>query len=141
MERMTRWMKVLVITTVTLQCRLDVSGQVAWRKAQSWKLYNAGDSSFVISLDSLKGRKYYQLSTDSMKSFLDPVTIVSSDIQPNWMGAYLITCIVDSETRKVLISYYGGFFYDEKSRRYYQIPASKKDDWRNYLDACLISIQ
>lgn len=136
-----KWIEVLVIIILTVRVYSDAQGQVVWKKAQSWKIYNGGDSSFVVSLDSLKTHKYYQLNADSMKYFLDSVTLLPSIVRPAWMGAYLTTCIVEGETRKVLISYYAGFFYDERDKRYYQIPLSKKGDWRNYLDACLISIQ
>ena len=140
MERM-KWIKALVTMVLIAQSQPGVYGQVVWKKAQNWKVYNVGDLSFAISLDSLKGKKYRQLNTDSMKYFLDSVTLLPNNIQPGWMGVYLTSCVIEGEIRKVLISYYAGFFYDEKSRRYYQLPASKKDDWRNYLDACLISIQ
>jgi hypothetical protein len=140
MERM-KWVKILVTVIFTVRAYTDAQGQVLWMKAQNWKIYNGGDSSFAISIDSLKGEKYHQLNADSMRYFLDSVTLLPNNIQPGWMGVYLTTCVIEGEIRKVLISYYAGFFYDEKSRRYYQIPASKKDDWRNYLDACLISIQ
>jgi len=140
MEKM-KWLKIFVAVIFTILAHFGAQGQVIWKKAHSWKLYNTGDSSFVISLDSLNGHKYYQLNPDSMMYFLDSVTLLPNDIQPAWMGVYLTTCVIDGEIRKVLISYYAGFFYDDKSRRYYQLASSKKNDWRNYLDACLISIQ
>ena len=136
-----KWNKVLAIIILIIHGNTDVRAQVQWNSAQNWKLYNGGDSSFVLSLEAIKGHRYYQLSPDSMKYFLDSVTLLPSDVQPAWMGVYLTSCVIEGEIRKVLISYYAGFFYDEKSRRYYQIPPSKKAVWRSYLEGCLTSIQ
>jgi len=140
MQKM-KWIEVLAVIILSVDVHTNVRGQVLWKNAQSWKLYDEGDSSFSLSVDSLKGLRYYQLNTDSMKCFLDSVTLLPNDVQPASMGAYLTTCTFEGATRKVLISYYAGFFYDENTKRYYQISSLKRADWRNYLDACLTSVQ
>jgi hypothetical protein len=49
------------------------------------------------------------------------------------MGGYIATCKLDGSLRKVELSNYGGFFYDEKTKVYYQIPAAKSEDWLSYI--------
>lgn len=50
------------------------------------------------------------------------------------MGA-IVTSFEDEtkQLRKVLISTFGGFLYDEKTKRYYEIPGDSRDHWINYL--------
>lgn len=49
------------------------------------------------------------------------------------MGGYLATYNLGGALRKVDISSYGGYFYDEKTGTYYQMPIEKIDAWLEFL--------
>ncbi|GGB01557.1 hypothetical protein GCM10011511_26090 [Puia dinghuensis] len=50
------------------------------------------------------------------------------------MGAYLSSYETeDGKEKKVEISDYGGFFYDEASELYYVIPRSISNEWMDYI--------
>lgn len=56
------------------------------------------------------------------------------------MGAYVTSCIVDHKMRKIDISSYGGFFYDETDKKYYGIQQQMQKEWLDYLAACAGSV-
>ena len=71
--------------------------------------------SFGYSVDTLKVFKYRKLNDDSMSVFLKSATPLKEGASPVWMGHYVATCTFqDKEERKVILSVYGGFFYDPK---------------------------
>ena len=52
------------------------------------------------------------------------------------MGYYVASCRLPNDTLiKVEISQYGGFFYAEKEKKYYQLTDGLKDSWLAYLTA------
>jgi hypothetical protein len=123
---------ILLLCTINGDC---FSQNLYWHKTENWKLYDVHDQkAFLYSLDTLRNFKSIGLDKDKMQMFLQNVTIIQKDNEPVWMGFYLATCkLQDGTTVKIDISMYGGFFYDEKSRTYYQLPSNLKDDWFNYL--------
>jgi hypothetical protein len=51
-----------------------------------------------------------------------------------WMGCYLVSYeMPDHNVRKVIISHYGGFFYDPYEHTFYQIQDAQQKDWLEYL--------
>jgi len=141
MERVNQIRRILGLVFVILGLYLRGDAQIIWEKAETWKLYNVGDRGLAVPWDSLGRCKSYELNVDSMRYFLDSASVLSRDIQPVWMGAFIATCTLSGESRKVDISYYAGFFYDEKSKCYYQIAKAKRNSWLNYLNSSLIAIQ
>jgi hypothetical protein len=73
--------------------------------------------------------------------FLAGRRTIPAEKAPVWMGAYTATCILDNKKRKVDISVYAGFFYDELEKKYYQIPSDIQQDWLNYLSDFAASLQ
>ena len=68
-----------------------------------------------------------------MAVFMGSAQALHPEAPMPWMGGYIATCKLDGTIRKVELSNYGGFFYDEKTRVYYQIPAIKSEDWLSYI--------
>jgi hypothetical protein len=115
--------------------------QVNWQQASNWRLYRVtGNAIFSISVDSLSRLKSYPLRTDSMAGLLDSVGQLPADVKPAWMGGKVATCICNGKTRKILISDYAGYFYDQLSGTYFQLSPQKKDEWMDYINSCVLRL-
>jgi hypothetical protein len=106
-----------------------------WAKSRDWKLYDIHtDKAFAYSSDTLQNFKSIELPQDSMQTFLKGLTEISKDDSPVWMGFYVASCkLQDGVLRKIDISVYGSFFYDEKSKTIFQLQKLFMDDWRDYM--------
>ena|SRR5580692_57866 len=126
----------LLLTNVALCQSVD------WKSANHWQLYSIhSHGALNYSLDSLKKFKNVDLNSDSMQSFLRNAEPLPDENTPLWMGYYLTTCQFGNATiRKVIISSYGGFFYDETSKKYYEIPIDIRTQWLNYISEKYTSI-
>jgi len=114
---------------------------INWQQTSHWRLYKIkGSVQFSISADSLFLFKNYQLRSDSMSYFLHSTDPFPADARPTWMGGVVATCLYDGKIRKILISSYGGFFYDQTSGTFFQLPAQMKDDWLQYINSCLSAL-
>ena len=113
-----------------------------WQKATAWTLYDLqGKKPWKIPFDSLGSFSHKSLNSDSMQFFLAKTTTIPLEKAPVWMGAYAATCVLDNKKRKIDISVYAGFFYDEVEKQYYQIPSDIQQDWLNYLSDVAASLQ
>jgi hypothetical protein len=118
----------LLISVMTSSC------QVHWGNASNWTLYGySGSGMFKLSVDSLHSLDTINLNQDSVTSYLSGAMILHSKEPVLWMGGYLATCNLDGSIRKVEFTNYGNFFYDEKTKDYYQVPADKAEIWLSYL--------
>ena len=102
-----------------------------WKAMSDWKLYqeNKFNVVFRIPADSLASLPSGPLSSDSMRTFLMDAEKIEG-VNPQWMGCYLATCKDrQGHIYKVVISHYGGFFYDPMGKTYYQVPAAMSRDW------------
>ena len=133
-------MKTLLILSLLISV-LTSSCQVHWDKTTDWKLYRyQGNDLFSISLDSLHSFQNIPLAQDSMNNYLSGVAIKHPKAATHWMGGYIATCQSDVGLRKVVLSNYGGFFYDQKAGAYYQLPTEKIDDWLSFLQTSYITM-
>lgn len=124
----------LIILSLFLLSSEAFSQETDWQKATTWTLYDIkGKSIWKMSLDSLPMFPHKSLNGDSMQFFLAKTVTIPLQKAPVWMGAYPATCMLDHKKRKIDISTYGGFFYDELGKQFYQIPLSVQKDWLNYL--------
>jgi hypothetical protein len=131
-------MKYIIIATLIsnlLFFRESHSQGINWAESKNWRLYNILDNSaFGYPLDSLVNYSSRLLNKDSMQTFLSNVSIISIEKTPLWMGFYVASCELKNGTsRKIEISTYGGFFYDELEKKYYQLPLEIRKDWLDYL--------
>lgn len=133
-------MKILLISSLLISV-LTSSCQVHWDKTSEWKLYRyQGNELFSISLDSLHSLQKIPLSQDSINNYLSQVTIKHPKAATHWMGGYIATCQSNGGLRKVVLSNYGGFFYDQKANAYYQLPTEKIDDWLSFLQTSYLTM-
>lgn len=68
-----------------------------------------------------------------MQLFLAGLTEMTAGGPHVWMGAYIATYEFNGRLHKVEISHYGGILYDEPTKRHYQIPENKIQDWLAFI--------
>lgn len=130
----------IVLTSMTF---LNTRSQVIWKETKDWQIYNVNSRSMIkISLDSLGKLKSYRLNPDTVLSFFNSASKIPKDSTPlAWMGGVLATCTYQGKTRKVQISSYGGWFFDQETKSYFEIPKDQAVEWYSYVSSCLVSIQ
>jgi hypothetical protein len=111
-----------------------------WNSSNNWRLYKTNNlDGSSLSLDSLKHISNLPLNEDSIHFFL----VKSKSIQVNnvaWMGYYTTTCdFPGNRHEKILISAYGGFFYDQSTGKYYELPIEIRKDWLEYFNNSYIA--
>jgi len=105
-----------------------------WSDKSEWTLYDTKGAKFYnIKVDTLHQLPHCKLDNDTMKSFLNQATVLPSNKIPAWMGAYVVSYTYQHKTRKIDISTYSGFFYDESLQTFFQIDAEKQKRWHDYL--------
>src|ERR1700726_1670668 len=128
-------MKISYLFLILLSTGSCYSQDIEWQNTDSWKLYDIHDKkAFRYSPDTLQSFKSIVLDKNKMQAFLNNVTVIPKEDEPVWMGFYIATCKLKDGSKEVIyISMYGDFFYDIKTKTYYQLPSNLKDDWFNYL--------
>lgn len=126
-------MKTIMIILL-LSCSLLGSCQVRWDRASDWKLYEyQGHRIFKLPIDSLKLYRSMSMDQDLMAYYVHSATLLNTKASLVWMGGYIATCNMNGNLRKVELSRYGGYFYDEKTGEYYQLPSEKIDPWLSFI--------
>jgi hypothetical protein len=131
----------ICITTSLLLLAMAASCQLHWEKTTNWTLYRyQGHGLFKIPLDSLNKYDNFPMNQDSMAAFLDSVKTLHPEGPVAWMGGYIAPCKLDGVIRKVDLSTYGGFFYDEITKTFYELPLEKRQGWLSYIQQCYLSL-
>src|ERR1700681_881846 len=128
-------MKTLISILVLISIQNSLTQEIHWDKTKNWKLYDIhDDNAFQYSLDTLKHFKCLKLDDSTMHNYLKQAVTWPKEKKSLWMGLYVTTCEIENgKTRKIDISVYGGFFFDEKEKTYYALPTAIKDDWLQYI--------
>ena len=128
--------KLLSFLALILICTAARTQPVDWQKTRHWMIYNYFNfKALSLPFDSIKGYKTVSLDDDYLRGMLagaDTMRGVTKNIM--WMGLFTLSYQLDNETRKVEVSQYGGFFYDDKSKRYYQVDKEVQDEWLSYFE-------
>jgi hypothetical protein len=120
---------------------LNTVAQIEWSKASHWKIYKIPESIiFKVRLDSLSQLNSRPLFQDSVVSYMGTSRLLPDSINPVWMGGWVATYEYSGQVHKIQISAYGGFFYDQSSGRYYEIPIGLRDEWMTYVNQLLSSM-
>jgi len=109
--------------------------KIEWNNTYNWKMYDVHDfDAFNYAVTQLDTLKVVLLNTDTMRYFLNSAEVWPEDKTSVWMGLYLASFqIPGAQIRKVEISVYGGFLYDELEHTYYQVKENMRRDWLAYL--------
>lgn len=135
-------MKFVTSVALVIMSMHSVSAQIHWSETKDWKLYKAKTSIlFKSTPDSLALMNAYPLNRDSIIAFLNESTILPKETPAAaWMGGFAATFKYDGKLRKLLISSYGGYVFDSESKRYYQLPSERKNEWFEYINCCASSL-
>jgi hypothetical protein len=126
-------MKALATIIILILLSL-AAAEVPWNRASDWQLYQIqGHGVFNYSIDTLKSFRSIPLDADSMKSYLTNAQIMKHDGSVAWMGGYVASYKLEGVIRKIEISNYGGFLYDESTKTFYQVKEGKVATWSAYL--------
>jgi hypothetical protein len=109
---------------------------IDWQQTHGWKIYVLRDKKGMrTAVDSLKYFRSITLDDDSVKYFLVDAKEIARSDEPVWMGANILSDVDSSGLfRKIDASVYGGFFYDEQSKKYFQLSGELKEVWMRYLN-------
>lgn len=116
--------------------------KIHWQKAGHWKLYNIPTrTGFRVSVDSLNQYVNIELDSAKMAYFLKTATPLPN-AQYAWIGAYVTSCNFSKPTiHKVLISTYAGMFFDESSKKYFQVARELRAEWLEFLNQAMMKIR
>lgn len=126
----------ILLFWILLSSTTLVAQENNWTKATNWKIYDINKRmAFQYPLDSLFKLKFIKLDDKRVSSFLANAYALDNEKGYVWMNLYVATCELDSSNfRKVIFSNYGGFFYDEKTKRYFELPENIRREWLDYLN-------
>lgn len=127
-------MKLIPFICYFIMSNASFAQSALFEKTKHWKIYDISEGNlFRYGVDTLKSFQYEPLDEDSIHFYLNGISELSSNEPPLWMGLNIASYEFNGMQHKVDISQYGGFFFDESSKRYYQIASDKKVDWNAYI--------
>jgi hypothetical protein len=133
---------IIIILFLTVSHFCSFAQQTAWRKTANWTIYDIqGRNGWQVPIDSLRFFRHKSLNPDSMQRFLAHTNLIIMEEAPVWMGAHFASCILNNKMHKLEISTYGGFFYDETDKKYYELSVDLRNDWLGYLAESGASLQ
>lgn len=126
----------LLILLILVGIEVCYGQEENWKNSKNWKLYNIiNKAGFTYTLDTLVSFQSTDLSNQTMHTFMNDISEWPKEKYSLWMGLYIATCeLEDGKPRKIIISNYGGFFYDQLTKRYYELPTELKDQWLEFLN-------
>jgi hypothetical protein len=133
-------MKVCLIVSLQFVA-LCSCGQVQWNQSSDWTIYQSqAHDLFKVPIDSLNSLDTLRLDKDTVESYLSSIELIHPKAAVAWMGGYIATCKIDGIRRKIELSNYGGFFYDEKTNAFYRVQKDKIDAWVDYLQNSYLTL-
>ena len=124
-----------LILIIILACCLEMQGQeIKWLESKDWKFYNVkGDKGLRLSIDSLVRYPFISINPDTLSGYIKQLDIWPMGKRSVWMGAYYASFNLEGVLHKLDISVYGGFVYDEVTKRFYQLPNYLRNEWMEWL--------
>ena len=115
-----------------------------WQNSSHWKMYDITTTRTKrFHRDSLPYYRALELKNDSMRSYLTQIRGIppNESVGTAWMGDYWLTCNIDSTTKVLRVSRYGGFFVDFGTGLYYELPEDQHRSWQRYLNDRYIAVR
>lgn len=128
-------MKVAFIIISLIGFANGIYQEFDWAKTANWKIYDPqGHKTLGLSVDTI-ARFHSKLMGDKMVlDFLMASKELPNTYSTTWMGNFVCTYELNGFLRKVDISMYGGFFYDEYLKKYFEIPMDLRGSWYDMLN-------
>lgn len=105
---------------------------------RDWRIYDSGRlgtaKTYTYPVDSLTSLRNAQLDQDSLSLYLTHATVWVVKQPVYWQGSILCSAIGSAgDVHKILVSYYGGFFFDATEQIYYIVSEDVKQAWTNFI--------
>ncbi|MEP7372314.1 MAG: hypothetical protein ABI675_02925 [Chitinophagaceae bacterium] len=129
-------MKQVIIFILIIQTSLPGRTQeIDWATTHNWKIYALNNKeAYYYSADTLMNFKSVRMNDSAVISFLSNSVVWPSGKSGTWMGVYIASYEnADKQFRKVVLSSYGGFLFESKSRRYYELPRNLRQSWNDFI--------
>jgi hypothetical protein len=135
-------MKIVILILLILHLQLGFGQSVNWSQTKDWVIYDIhDDNAFNYSLDTLHHFKSNLLGDSIIHRYLKDGVAWPIDKSSLWMGLYVTTCqFEDGTIHKIDISVYGGFFFEEQSKSYYEVSSESRKQWLHYFHDCLAKL-
>jgi hypothetical protein len=133
-------MKRGIVIIMFIFSAVAASAQVVnWKTTKNWKLYKLNSRmAFSYPVDTLCNFESVNLNDDTIRNFLSTASVWPKEKKTVWMGLFVATYETEkNELRKVNISNYAGFFFDETTNKYYEVTEGVRNEWMNYLNDAL----
>jgi hypothetical protein len=126
----------IVIILFIFSGTVAAAQEINWKNTKNWKLYKLNSrAAFSYPVDTLLHFKNISLNDDTIRGFLSSASIWPKEKKTVWMGLLIATYETeDNRLRKINISNYAGFFFDDATGKYYELPERVRDKWMNYLN-------
>jgi hypothetical protein len=126
----------IAITLFIFSCVFATAQEINWKNTKNWKLYKLNSrAAFSYPADTLHHFESVNLNDDTIRDFLCTASIWPKEKKTVWMGLLIATYETENnQLRKINISNYGGFFFDDFTGKYYELPERVRDQWMNYLN-------
>ncbi|MCI1267826.1 MAG: hypothetical protein LKG19_14720 [Saprospiraceae bacterium] len=111
--------------------------ELDWTQLTSFKIYDfktfPQDKDLRTCSDSdIQQMKYIETNLDQAKNVLSK-SIPLGETSYLWKGHHFTTATFsDGLTRSILVSYYGGFFMDLTTNKYYKFQGDTRTEWENF---------
>jgi hypothetical protein len=124
-------MKSIVILTISyLFLNFHIQAQNPLLQTKDWTIYKIqGHGLFAYSVNTLKNFSSYHLQDDSVKFHLNNAAELSPKGPVVWMGGYVVSYVQEGQLQKAEVSNHGGYIYDEKTGKYFEIPTELRPAW------------
>lgn len=127
---------------VFLVFNLRLKAQNQWMETKDWTIYKIhGHGIFGYPPDTLKNFPSYRLQPDSLNTFLKSISELPTKSPVTWMGGYVVSYVQGKELRKAEVSAYGGFFYDDKTGKTFELPEELRSDWLAFFRTAYLQLQ
>jgi len=110
----------------------------------NWRLYNTFPRIVnYLAVDSLHCFPSASLDSETLNGFLKKATLVPKEktVGVAWMSWYWVSYELNHSLFILKISNYGGFFLDQNSGTYYQVPVEERKDWLSYFSGQAVILE
>lgn len=127
--------RLIVLMAFFLTTLIGRGQAIDWSTTRNWKIYALNNKeAYFYPVDTLVNFKSASMNDSTVLSFLSKASILPKNKGATWMGVYIASYETeDKQRRKLILSSYGGFFFDSYTQRYYGLPKELRKDWNDFV--------
>lgn len=126
----------IVIILLIFSGIVATAQEINWKHTKNWKLYKLNSrAAFSYPADTLHHFESCSLNDDTIRGFLSTASAWPKEKKTVWIGLLIASYETENnQLHKITISNYGGFFIDDATGKYYEVPERVREEWMNYLN-------